>query len=74
MDGSDNKNKSNFAKQTASASGSKKIAFSRTDKVSNPFRIINIFFFKYLNKSNVLPGFKCLRELQKLQREVLNHG
>ena len=34
MDGSDNKNKSNFAKQTASATGSKKIAFSRTDKVT----------------------------------------
>ena len=45
MDGSDNKNKSNFGKQTVSASGSKKIAFSRTDKVSNPFRIINIIFF-----------------------------
>ncbi len=37
MDGSDNKNKSNFAKQTGSASGSKKIAFSRTDKVRDNF-------------------------------------
>jgi hypothetical protein len=42
MDGSDNKNKSNFAKQTGSASGSKKIAFSRTDKVRDKV-FLNIF-------------------------------
>ena len=34
MDGSDNKNKSNVGKQLGSASAGKKIAFSRTDKVS----------------------------------------